>query len=350
MFTSAQSGHIFERPDDTVIEDFAVGAGGWSSQDQFPRHVADVNGDGYADIVGFGLAGVFVSYNSPFGFRDPVLVLNEYGLATGWTSNEAFPRFLADVNADGRADIVAFGRDYGFVSLATDTGFAPIKPVIADMVVSKGWTLDRNPRVMADINRDGRADAIGFGQSGVIVQVCAPDGVFISLGLVVNNFGVAQGWTSDDRHHREVADVDGDGLADIVGFGDAGVWVALNDGNGGFGEAMLALDDFGRNSGWLSQDRFPRHVVDVNGDGIGDIVGFGAEGVLVAYGSGDGTFGEVEWGVEDFSLAQGWSSDNIYHRELADVDGNSAPDLVGFGEYGMLVGFNLNGWWILGAE
>ncbi|MDB5583048.1 MAG: hypothetical protein JWR80_8224, partial [Bradyrhizobium sp.] len=36
-----------------VVADFAVGAGGWSSQTLYPRHVADVNGDGFGDIVGF---------------------------------------------------------------------------------------------------------------------------------------------------------------------------------------------------------------------------------------------------------------------------------------------------------
>ena len=34
----------------------------------------------------------------------------------------------------------------------------------------------------------------------------------------------AGGWSSDDTYPREVADVNGDGMADIVGFGDAGVW------------------------------------------------------------------------------------------------------------------------------
>jgi hypothetical protein len=39
---------------------FGVNAGGWSSQDSYPRELADVNGDVRADIVGFGHAGVYV--------------------------------------------------------------------------------------------------------------------------------------------------------------------------------------------------------------------------------------------------------------------------------------------------
>ncbi|NER00020.1 MAG: hypothetical protein F6K30_25530 [Cyanothece sp. SIO2G6] len=35
--------------------------GDWSSFDEYPRHLADVNGDGSADIVGFGAGAVTVS-------------------------------------------------------------------------------------------------------------------------------------------------------------------------------------------------------------------------------------------------------------------------------------------------
>ena len=41
----------------------------------------------------------------------------------------------------------------------------------------------------------------------------------------------------------------GDGRADIVGFGDAGVWVALNNGNGTFAAPKLAVDNFGYTAG-----------------------------------------------------------------------------------------------------
>ncbi len=39
----------------------------------------------------------------------------------------------------------------------------------------------------------------------------------------------AGGWSSDDSYPRQLADVNADGRADIVGFGNAGVWVALAD-------------------------------------------------------------------------------------------------------------------------
>ncbi len=40
---------------------FTVNDGGWSSFDRYPRQLADINGNGHADIVGFGHDAVYVS-------------------------------------------------------------------------------------------------------------------------------------------------------------------------------------------------------------------------------------------------------------------------------------------------
>jgi hypothetical protein len=57
-----------------------------------------------------------------------------------------------------------------------------------------------------------------------------PSPGFGPMALRLASFGAgtsAGGWASDDHFPRELADVNGDGRADIVGFGDAGVYVAL---------------------------------------------------------------------------------------------------------------------------
>jgi hypothetical protein len=40
---------------------FGPGAGSWSSDNTYPRELADVNGDGMADIVGFGQARAYLT-------------------------------------------------------------------------------------------------------------------------------------------------------------------------------------------------------------------------------------------------------------------------------------------------
>ena len=48
---------------------------------------------------------------------------------------------------------------------------------------------------------------------------------------------------------RYLADLNGDGRPDIIGFGDAGVWVALNNEEESFQPAAFVLADFGYHAG-----------------------------------------------------------------------------------------------------
>jgi hypothetical protein len=97
---------------------FGAGAGGWTSDDLYPRTLADVNADGRADIVGFGSAGVYTSLATGGGhFAAPAFTDTAFGVgAGGWSSYNTYPRQLADVNADGKADVVGFG--YGGVHVS----------------------------------------------------------------------------------------------------------------------------------------------------------------------------------------------------------------------------------------
>jgi hypothetical protein len=45
---------------------FTPGTGGWISDDLYKRELADVNGDGSADIIGFASDGVYVSQAHDF--------------------------------------------------------------------------------------------------------------------------------------------------------------------------------------------------------------------------------------------------------------------------------------------
>jgi hypothetical protein len=45
---------------------YNAGAGGWASQDLYPRALGDVNADGAADIIGFGHDGVLEALSNGF--------------------------------------------------------------------------------------------------------------------------------------------------------------------------------------------------------------------------------------------------------------------------------------------
>ena len=55
-------------------------------------------------------------------------------------------------------------------------------------------------------------------------------------------------------------DLTGDGRADIVGFGDGGVWVSLNNGNGTFKPLTKVIDNFGYDAGGWRVEKHPRLV------------------------------------------------------------------------------------------
>src|SRR5262249_11472187 len=156
---------------------FGTMAGGWSSDNTYPRELADVDGDGMGDIVGFSSAGVYVSRATGNGhFGAPTFELAAFGAgagAGGWTSDDLYPRMLADVNADGRADIVGFGSAGVYTSLATGGGHfsAPAFTHTAFGGGAGGWSsYHPSPRELAGVSADGKADVVGFGYGGVLIS------------------------------------------------------------------------------------------------------------------------------------------------------------------------------------
>ncbi len=258
-----------------------------------PVATGDVNGDGYDDIVFFKHNGVYLSLSTGKTLLDPVLVLQEFGsdpAAGGWNPVN-HPRMLGDVDGDGRADIIGFSCCSVEVSFSTGAGFTSRHTKVPDFSYLTGYqTQTMEPRRIADIDGDGRSDIIGFNSNGVRIAVSRitsstrSTANFQSLGGWVSFRSIAgpnpeSGWTDDRRWPRLVGDVTGDGLADIVGFGDGGPWIARGLGNGVFAASTQPFP--GVFSGYPG--RFPRTLADVNGDGRLDLVAFANDGVHVAY-------------------------------------------------------------------
>jgi hypothetical protein len=145
-----------------------------------------------------------------------------------------------------------------------------------------GWRVDRHPRFLAVTTDSGRADIVGFGNAGVWRSRGQTDGRFETPELVVANFGYAAGGWRVDRHPRFLADTTGSGRADIVGFGNAGVWVSRSLPNDTFENPGLLVTNFGYDAGGWRVEQHPRFLSDTTGEGRSDIVGFGNAGVWVS--------------------------------------------------------------------
>lgn len=284
------------------INDFAYNQG--FRIERHVRTLADVDGDGRADVVAFGDTGVWLALSGSTRFYPPTF-LADFGYDQGWRV-DLHVRTLADVNGDGRADVVGFGRDGVWVAHSLGNRFAAPQFVLADFGYNQGWRVDQHVRTLADVNDDGLADIVGFGTYGVFVSLSTGTG-FSKPAWFTTEFGANTGWRVS-MHPRMLADVNQDGRADIVAFGSDGVRVALS-GSVRFYPSELVLPDMGYNHGWRV-DEHPRFVRDVSGDGRPDLVGFGAAGVYVATSLGGAKFGNMNlWALRysraDYRLRNG---------------------------------------------
>ncbi|MCL7754333.1 VCBS repeat-containing protein [Polaribacter sp. Z022] len=312
---------------------------GWRVN-KHPRIVADVNGDGKGDIVAFDNNNVKVSLSNGSNFLS-----DQVWYSGNYCENHNYrtylnPRTVADVNGDGKEDLVIFGDDNVFVSLSDGTKFLPGQTWCNGYGVGsyliQNWRVDKNPRVMADVNGDNKADIIGFGNNAVYVSLSTgssfQNGTIWNTGFVQN-----QNWKVD-KHPRTVADVNGDGKADIVAFGSNDVWVSLSNGSSFNQDQIWKSSEYVENQNWKVYKN-PRMLSDVNGDGKADIVAYGDYDVWVALSNGNGFGNGQVWyngygyggGFFGAITARKWEV-NKNPRLAEDVDGDGKGDIIGFGD------------------
>jgi len=307
---------------------FGVTAG-WTNQDALPRVYGDVNGDGRADIVGFGATTQVALGQADGTFGTQFEGHTNFGNNNGWNPQEIYPKMLGDVNGDGRADIVAFGGTTQVALGQADGTFAAHFEGYAQFGTNNGWNPQETyPRMLGDVNGDGRADIVAFGGT-TQVALGQADGTFATHFEGHAEFGTNTGWNPQDTYPRMLGDVNGDGRVDIVAFGGT-TQVALGQADGTFGTKFEGYSGFGTNNGWTNQNTTPRTLGDVNGDGRTDIVGFYNDGVYIAFGQVDGTFDTPFYAYDGFGVAAGgWTNQNIHPRAAVDVNGDGLADLVG---------------------
>ncbi|HET9408157.1 MAG TPA: Ig-like domain repeat protein [Candidatus Sulfotelmatobacter sp.] len=275
--------------------------------------VADMNGDGKPDLVVMnlfthppndnGLVGVLLG-NGDGTFRPAVGY--DLGGPGGWSV------VVADVNRDGKPDVVAANYDDDSIGVLLGNGDGNLEPVVR---YSSGGSGGPIALAVADVNGDHKPDLVVAINSNSTVGVLLGngDGSF-QPAVAYNSGGLGPCWVA-------VADLNGDHKPDLVVANggidatypestDRTVGVLLGNGDGTF-KAAVPYDSGGNNL-------MSAAVADVNGDGKPDLLLMNSGIVAVLLGNGNGTF----------QTALAYYSGGNAPEAAADLNGDVLPDLV----------------------
>jgi hypothetical protein len=343
VVVSLNTGTSFTTPQSWISARYTT-SGGWANMQTNPRMLVDVNGDGLPDVLGFAGEEVEVSLNTGTSFVfTPSWSIPFYGAAHGWSDNNIVPRMLVDANGDGLPDIVGFAGGDVVVSLNTGTSFTtPQSWISTRYTTSGGWAnMQTNPRMLVDVNGDGLPDVLGFAGQEVEVSLNTGTSFVFAPSWSIPYYSAAGGWGDDNVVPRMLVDVNGDGLPDIVGFAGGDVVVSLNTGASFTAPQTWIHARYTTSGGWSNMQTFPRMLVDVNGDGLPDVLGFAGEGVEVSLNTGTSFVFAPSWSSPFYGAAGGWGDNNVVPRMLVDVNGIGAPGIVGFAGGGVAVSPNV---------
>ncbi|MFA6306294.1 MAG: FG-GAP-like repeat-containing protein [Patescibacteria group bacterium] len=290
---------------------------------------AEVNGDGLIDVItdpyvytndGDGTGWTVTDYNMP------VYSTNQY-------SNDLGVR-IADVNGDGLADILQSTESENkvYIKSGSDTGWIyDSNYTIPEDFIFSGYK-DAGVRLV-DVNGDGLTDII-FARDNQTKKVYINDGD--GTGWTENNnYKIPGSHTSFVSYRGEdmgvrLLDANGDGLVDILRSinGTREVYINKGDGTGWFyaGIGGFALD-FASNIGYDNGVRF----ADVNGDGLIDMLRSydGSYAVYINQGVLSGS-----WVLDaGYIIPVDFIGVNAYGRfdngaRLADVNGDGLDDIL----------------------
>jgi Leucine-rich repeat (LRR) protein len=287
--------------------------------------VADVNDDGFPDIVDFGSSYVYLWTNKGNGtFQDPVRLSDNYTRGLNAVA-------IADVNGDGMPDLVlgiyseseklAFGINPRSDKLLLNNGDGTFQYPVD--LPRTGGTLTINI-ALADVNGDEAPDILianADGQKSKSSQLLLNNGdgtfqdpVRLPGDDIVTFIGDDMGGIAVDSISMcagiAVGDLNGDDKPDILMGGATNLVLWRNKGDGTFEDSV----ELANLSSYCSIA-----LADMNDDGILDIVvGFPAE---VLIGNGDGTFKDpvglpCRVAMDPSSIA------------VVDVDNDGKPDIV----------------------
>jgi hypothetical protein len=197
---------------------------------------------------------------------------------------------------------------------------------------------------LADLDGDGRAELCARKDTGIYCARNRDDGASFeppSKRTNGNDFGDLVGYGVDDTFYGSIrfVDIDHDGRRDVCGRNSRGIECASGTGSGTFGPVIQRQDvEFSDALGWIdSAAGSTLQYADLDGDGLQDVCGRGAAGMICMLGTGSSAANagferaHVWSHTHDFGNAQGWNTSAAYYSSirLGDINGDGLADVCG---------------------
>ena len=296
------------------------------------KQMADTNGDGMMDVIGFGNDGVYVSLNDGSNFLPAKIWIDDYCSLRNWVSSKHL-RFIKDLNKDGLPDIIGFFDDGVYVSLNDDGLFKPKEKWTSDFSYSGSWRVPTNLRFLSDINNDGYPDIVGIKSTGIVGSIFLNNSYQSSLPLTrVLSYAASVGWGS--KYPLDLVDLNGDDLKEIAGIGDD-LWISELS-NAPEIRPVKNQNAFFYKFAWrIGQNT--RFFNDMNNDNLVDIIGFANSKAWIGYSSVDNTSKNV---YDANFTAKGFSTVENKIQRSSDINADGYLDLISFECNGVYVAIN----------
>ena len=209
---------------------------GWGASPAYWSTIqfGDLNGDGLPDVCGRSPAGITCAINNGQGFLRSWLWTTQFSDAAGWNQPQYYSTIrLADVNGDGRADVCGRGSAGIYCARSGGVFFGdPWTLRLPEFSDANGWNQEPSYRSLwlVDVNNDGRADVCGRGTLGIwcALSTASFDPSFSPSQLTVSNFGDNYSWGTQDYYWSTVRPIHGSPqqvpMTAFCGRGGAGIW------------------------------------------------------------------------------------------------------------------------------
>jgi hypothetical protein len=276
--------------------------------------VSDASGTSRASFSGFGAADLVARFSDGFriwhnlyGDHSGVSPWgSDYSAGSGWSAVDPNRIHFADMNGDGLKDLILLDNDGFRLWQNVQGGSHGEFPWGSDFSAGSGWsTVDGSAIYFADMNGDGRADLIQ--RAGDTFRIWHNEhGARWGVFPWGEPFDAGSGWGAVDPSDIYFADMNGDGRADLVArWGDTfRIWHNVRGETHG---AFPWTEPFDAGSGWGAVDPNSIYFADMNADGRADLVARLGDAFRIWHNVHGETHGAFPW-TEPFDAGSGWAS------------------------------------------